>query len=48
MFALGSKKVQQELSRPGALEKYLTDEECELVRLTYLPQISLSEVRALM
>ncbi|KAL8823848.1 MAG: hypothetical protein Q9170_008304, partial [Blastenia crenularia] len=43
MQMAGSKKVQQALALPGALERFLTSAEAERVRETFVPMYPLSE-----
>lgn len=43
-FSSGSKKVQQELSKPGMVERYLTAEKAAKVRQTFAILHSMTEV----
>jgi len=44
MFFPGTKKVQQELSRPGVVERYLSPEKAAQVRSTFVGLYSLKNV----
>lgn len=43
---VGSKKIQQELCRPGVVERYLAPDKAAKVRQTFLEMLSMDEVES--